>query len=517
MAARPRRKRDPLAPAGLGITFRSPPTDETVKPPRKGTSYTGPISDAASVAADPKAKTWQKTEAGQPAAAAQRRTWEKSPEGKARTSDAKTLMTERGKAEVQRLNDKHFTPEEQARGLGFKQGSSGGYDKMGVGAIYEHHGWGTPVTPGHETAQAPLPGMGRDDAAPESTRFEDKSVHEWRRTQRALAAHGSSLEQMEKDYGAQLDQANVRSSKYGTHPFSQHFYGDTSAPSVEGDPLKPAAVLHQGAASLKIPLGVHVAMNAFTSPNTKFTAGKGQNMYYPNDETARSVVKQVQAGVSAKEVIPGTREADPTKKNQGYRTNTRKAADALEQHYEGKRVADWKGRISTVLKDNPSKGLTAGQVVDVPENKQVSPFGAKTAPYHNAWLPGAQDYFVSDVHSGGGGMLPHLSSEKPVMYHPDGSPQLDKDGKPKRDKSEREKAIEAIPNFHEAADYAARRAHTARGITSTKQGQAGQWGEEQIQRGIETEQHRYGDHQARRSAVVQSGGVFNDRRDPTLF
>jgi hypothetical protein len=106
----------------------------------------------------------------------------------------------------------------------------------------------------------------------------------------------------------------------------------------------------------------------------------------------------------------------------------------------------------------------------------------KTGPYHNSWLPGTPDFFVSDVHSGGGGMLPHLSTDKPVLRYSTGIPKLDKHGKKRYDKSEREKVIESVPNFHAMADYAARQAMGARGLNRVRQAQGSQWGEEQIQR-----------------------------------
>lgn len=435
-----------------------------------------------------------------------RQEWEQSDVGRKRIQGADAWSSQQNTKAMQQADpDWHGPAAPTPRGL-----------------LYDQMGWGT-RSEGHRFDQRPLPGLEREDAAPESTHWENLPHHERQRTVRALEAHGTSIEQMHHDLGAQVDQSFIRAHTHGQEPFSQHFYTDHTAPKP-GEEASPGYVVHQGAKEMGVPLGVHVAMNAFTSPNTKFSQGKGQNIYYPNDETARSVTRQVQAGIPAKEVTAGVSPRDPSKKNQGYTTNVRKAADAMEQYREGVPVAQWKGRISSTK---------SGGVVDVPENKQVSPFGEKTGPYHNAWLPGAQDYFVSDVHSGGGGLLPHLGAEKPLrrdaagnavrLKEFKGDPRQDHELPNKafaRDKSEREAAIESIPNFHALADHISRRVGYQRGMGSTRQMQAAQWGEEQIQRteqnpklALATEQGKYAEPAAkqaeeRRPKVDPAQGSF---------
>jgi hypothetical protein len=109
----------------------------------------------------------------------------------------------------------------------------------------------------------------------------------------------------------------------------------------------------------------------------------------------------------------------------------------------------------------------------------------KTAAYANSWSDTHPQFFVSDVHSGGGGMLPHLGHEKPPMYDEAGNirHRPSNPDRPAYDKSEREKAIQTVPHFHAAAHEAATRAATARGLGSIREAQASQWGEEQIRRG----------------------------------
>jgi hypothetical protein len=96
-----------------------------------------------------------------------------------------------------------------------------------------------------------------------------------------------------------------------------------------------------------------------------------------------------------------------------------------------------------------------------------SGFGPKTAAYHNAWLTNTPQFLVSDVHTGGGGMLPHLGTYKASGVN--------------KQKSEREEGIATL-GFHAMADYAARQAMHKRGLGRLGQAQAAQWGEERIRR-----------------------------------
>jgi hypothetical protein len=106
----------------------------------------------------------------------------------------------------------------------------------------------------------------------------------------------------------------------------------------------------------------------------------------------------------------------------------------------------------------------------------------KVGPFSNSFAPDVPDYFVSDVHSGGGGMLPHQGTAKPEYETKAGGVAFAK--------SERELTIERSPHFHATADVAARKAVAMRtGGRSVRQAQAVQWGEEQLQRGAEDPKH----------------------------
>lgn len=385
---------------------------------------------------------------------AQRADWEKSAVGQARTKNINDLLS----------------------------------TQMKPAQIYAANDWDKQAGVGPKHYDRELPGMSDPHAAPRPPRWEEMAPETQEHTIRKLAEHGMSIEQMTADIGAQTDQAYVRASKYETPrrmadtldekpddrqlPYATSFYSTG----------EPRQVLDASAKKLGIPQSVHAVMNAMTSPNTKFSqhhkgeGGEGPQaqdwVSYPNDETAVHVVRHVQRGGTHENLTnqrtdwEGVPE-ESGKRHQGYTTNMRKAANAYQQHEAGITPDQWRGLPT---EKNPGGG---------------SPWknAPKTGPYANSWSDTHPQFFVSDVHSGGGGAAPHLGTEKPILRHPDGSPKLNEEGKVKRDKSGREKAIESVPFFHSAADYAARQAATQRGLGSLRDEQASQWGEEQLQRG----------------------------------
>jgi hypothetical protein len=345
-----------------------------------------------------------------------------------------------------------------------------GHEKLGVGGTYAHHSWGFKVGHGETPmGQGILHGMEAPGAAPEMRRWEDLHPHEQERTLRHLGKWGTSLHHMERAFGAQLDQAFHRAhhdtearGEFGmTYPKGQDFYSPDSDHGQVVHGLAKKHNLHPSVAS---------AVVALTSPNTKWH----QSGRYPNAETADHVIRHVLSGGDPTKVhetafmrhpetgeiethktsTKSAKKGDP-KKLQGYGDNMVKAAVQLESHLR------------------TGSGFTG--------------FGPKTGPFHNSFNDYTHDFLVNDVHTGGGGMLPHLSSHKPLVRHAEtGEVMRDAEGKEKRDKSEREKAINTVPNFHAAADYVARQALQKRGLSSIRRSQATQWDEEQHRR---AEQH----------------------------
>lgn len=356
------------------------------------------------------------------AASNRRAAWEATPEGKARTTS-------------------DVTPQE-----------------------HFHNNYDRPEAPGPKAYDVQLPGMADPDAAPRPPRWEELGHEAQQHTVRALAAHGTNMDQMTKDLGAQYDQAKSRQWKNGDeHAYGEDFYTSGA----------PRQKIESSAKELGISPLIHAQMNAFTSPNTKFSQRSGETgeMVYPNDTAAKHAVRHIQQGGTPENLsnelsTTGT----GTQRAQGYTNNMVKAASAYKQHTEGVAPADWK----------TSKDGTKGPFDSSP----------KTGPYANSWSDSHPQFFVSDVHSGGGGAFPHLSAEKVAKTDAAGNVITKKNSEGKdiiqRNKSERESALEKIPFAHSAIDYAARQAMKSRSVGQTRMFQGAQWGEEQTQRGIDS-------------------------------
>lgn len=328
------------------------------------------------------------------------------------------------------------TPEGQARTRNIS-------DLMGTSAtpaqVYMMANYDKPEHVGPRAYDVQLPGMADPTAAPRPPKWEELSPETQMHVERGLKKHGTSIDQMIADIGAQYDQSQYRAWQHGhAQPFSETFYSTG----------EPRQVLEKSAKELDIPPTIHAQMNAMTSPNTKFVQTSQGKVTYPNDTAAKHAVLWVKHGRKPEELTNelSTTGLHPTQRAQGYVTNMVKAAKAFSQYRRGVQPADW-----------------------VTGKDEGGPFESspKTGPYANSWSDTHPQFFVSDVHSGGGGFLPHLATGKA------------------EGKSDRELAIERTPFFHSVADYAARQAMKQRGIGHTREFQAAQWGEEQIQRGLE--------------------------------
>jgi len=311
-----------------------------------------------------------------------------------------------------------------------------------------------------------LPGMSDPNAAPRPPRWDELTPSQQQSSINGLEHHGTSIDKIAEDLGAQYDQGVYHANQAGyDRVHSEDFYNDKTS--------GPRKVIEDSAKDLGIPTTIHAQMNAMTSPNTKFQANRGSTgeVYYPNNEAAVHAVRYAQTRGSSDGITNDLfTTGSGTGKAQGYTTNIKKAAESMSQYQKGRPPSQW------------VTGANGGGPFD------NSP---KTGPYANSFSDTEPQFFVSDVHSGGGGAFPHLSSDKPVLTHSDGSIKVDEGGKPKRDKSDREKALADTPFVHSAIDEAARRSMAARNVGSLRGFQAGQWGEEQIQRGLVHEQDVY--------------------------
>lgn len=350
-----------------------------------------------------------------------RKEWEASPEGKTRTKDIVDYATEEHNKTV-RANP-HLGLKETPR------------LKMTPNQLYEHYGFKDISDSGPGMHDRQLPGLEDPHARPQPKRWEEHTPQEQSRIQENVKRKtGATLDTMTHDYGSQIDQAYMRARKNGTgKPYGGDFYTNVE----EG----PAHVLRQTAKKTGAPLGLVAAVNADTSPQMKFshTTKEGKTSY-PNAEQAEHAIRHIQSGGKPEEI---NKEGLTGLARAGFNKNLKKAAH----------------RADAVLNKGAKVGDTTGS--------SSSGFGPKTAAYHNSWLPSTPDFTVSDVHTGGGGFLPHLSSFK--------------GGDQKKSGSERERGI-STTGFHAMADYAARNAMKQRGLGKVRQAQAVQWGEERIRR-----------------------------------
>ena len=315
---------------------------------------------------------------------------------------------------------------------------------------------------------------------PQPHRWEELSSEEQDRTHAALNYFGTDMGRMSNDFGTQLDQAHHRSQMFGsTHPFGSDFYEPHGAPRQ----VLTALSEQFGHISPHVAAGV-----ASTSPQNKFTEfpAKGKPRF-PNP-VAAGVAMQIESkyedlstreystDVNGKRISTVVGEVPTAEFGEmsralggtgavGFHGNVLKAALGFRQAKEGVPIHDWR---NAPTEDNPAGSLQFGS-------------SAKTSPFGSQLMEGSPPFLVSDVHTGGGGALPHLSPEKGsgrALLKDDAA----RNSGAKFSKSEREMAIDTIPNFHAAADYAMRQAMGERGLEKTRFAQATQWGEEQIRR-----------------------------------
>lgn len=406
---------------------------------------------------------------------ARRTRWEKTPAGAERMRDIRDIVG------VAKPGDPHPETGEPQTGYSLSQ-------------MYAVENWPSSLEEGMAAShlvhddQPHLPGLENLEAAPrhmidsarkrKAERWEDLSPKQQEDTARRVrASSGATLESMGQSYGSQLDQSMMRAREHGQVP--PQFYGGG----------EPNEVISQTARDLKISRGAVSALHADNSPQTPFATGGGDSKNprrYPQDEMARAAVQTArELGGTVHDASPDELAARRPPGAMGYATNFAKSARRAEE-----------------IESGVPAGLTS-------PSRTTPGFGPKTGPYQRAWTGGTSSQFVADVHSGGGGMVPHLGTAKPILRDASGAPQVDiATGQPKRGSSEREDAI-STAGFHLMADKAARDAHRARGLhMPVKRGQEAQWVEEQIQRPDlpQTEERVYGPGRARqRKFAVPEG------------
>lgn len=404
------------------------------------------------------------------AAGERRKAWEKSPEGRGDWTLENAHLPSQRRKDIRVLATEEYRRQLGERGM---RTESGRVERRGIvgqthaqlygafGITHEGHGYG----------DQQIPGLENPHAVTTPPRAETLSKEQMANADAGLAARGTSRKKMAQDFGAQMDQGYWRAHVSGNTtstgtpvPFSKHFY-DEGHPEDAPPPLdRPAEELRRIAHETGMPRALVVGATALTSPNTKFSQGARESRHYPNMATAQYVIHQHKEGVPSEEMEMGIN-SRTGRWTQGRPANLRRAGRMLEHVAGGGRM--------TEARNPPSRSS--------PEGSQMWS-APKVGPFANSFAPDIPDFLVPDVHTGGGGMFSHLSTDKPDYETSSGARAFDK--------SEREKAIAGVPHLHSVADAAAREAVAKRtGGTSVRQGQAVQWGEEQLQRGAEDARH----------------------------
>lgn len=298
---------------------------------------------------------------------------------------------------------------------------------------YQRRGFGDDAI--HPAGQQELPGMKHPDAIPQP-KWEDMKPHEQSRVLKKASEYGATPATMGKAFGTQVDQAYHRADQHGAEPHAMRFYSK-SEPDERGEHT-PRSRLIASTKENNVTMSTQVAANAITSPRQVFqreakSGPQAGKVTYPNDMNATAAINNAQAGKHYTEAraAPGAG---------GMHGNSQRASYAAEQSMRGV----------------PAKDLVN------PSGSKV--FGPKTGAYHTAWVDphGSQGHLTSDIHTGGGGMVPHLSIKNRENYL-------------------------NIPGIHALHDHVARGVMAERGLNSVHGTQAVQWGEERINRGLEKE------------------------------
>lgn len=242
------------------------------------------------------------------------------------------------------------------------------------------------------------------------------------------ARFGVTRESAKMAFAANLDQAYHNS---GGQPHARDFYVDQS-------PHMPAGHIVQAAKDTGRSVSSIATAAAITSPQTEW--GPTPEGHYPNIRAARHAAAHT--GPVSKVTQPTVAD-DSTKKIGTFRGNVRKAATAVRQEESGTLAADLRGA--------PTKANPQGNRIFGGKGQQ------KTTAFRNALVDpeGPESNFVSDVHSGGRGMAPHLSPTEAGEYL-------------------------KHPGIHQWHDHIAREVMRERGLQSINNMQAAQWGQAQL-------------------------------------
>ena len=259
--------------------------------------------------------------------------------------------------------------------------------------------------------------------------WEDMHPKQQKRVLAAAADYGVTPESMKRSYTAQLQRGLVRDPDHAS------FYSERGH-NAEGQDL-PRERLIRSSQETGTPFHVTAATNAITSPQMAFVqTKKSGEVSYPNAETAEAAVKYAKAGMTGEQYVEGFKGKYP---HQGYPSNLGRAIDVTK-----KVMGIGQEKMSLREAWNPGGRAGAGS-------------GDKVRAYHNAWVDPQSpegNFFVSDTHSGGAGMAPHLA----------GTPH--------------ETQYLSIAGIHSLHDKVAREVNEEHGLSSVSRSQSLQWNQE---------------------------------------
>lgn len=268
----------------------------------------------------------------------------------------------------------------------------------------------------------------RDDMLSTSPRWEELHPSRQARILSAAADYGVTPESMRRAFTAQLQRGLLRD------PNHLSFY-EATGHSANGDEL-PRERMTRSSEEMGVPFPVTAATNAITSPQMPFVTHTSKGTQYPNAEVAEKSIEWSLSGQTGQQYI--TAHAGGRYPNQGYPSNFALASDVAHDMLGGMPVNEaW----------SPGGGPGRGS-------------GDKVRAYYNAWIDPRSpegNFFVSDTHSGGAGMAPHLA----------GTPL--------------ESKYLSIAGIHALHDHVARQVMAEHGLTSVSRTQSLQWNQEKIE------------------------------------
>ncbi|MFE4681585.1 hypothetical protein ACFRNJ_12205 [Streptomyces sp. NPDC056721] len=288
------------------------------------------------------------------------------------------------------------------------------------------------------------------DMMPTPRRWEEFAPHEQARVMRSAAKFGVTPDSAHKALAAQVDQAYA--TEGGHH---DSFYAPEKEFTRNGSRTPRNELLHS-AKKNGVTLAVQAAANAATSPNNTFVqrdsaTGKAR---FPNNEAADHAIQWAQSGKTGAEYekhkdyyVPNEDKVDRTiRKRNGQTVTTREKRPDDPRKYP---VQGYPRNHAKAV-DAVTKVLGGTQVRDAWPNK-----GDKVSAYHNSFIDphGSSQFWVSDTHSGGAAIAPHLPKEG----------------------SGSQAAYMGIKGIHAFNDHIARNVMKERGLNSISNMQSAQW------------------------------------------